>query len=170
MSPFRKAGYSSSEIDATIESMLVQWRSGAFTFPDGSQPPADEHDARCMFRDLVMQALAGETYLNDTYQVVIVDAKVLAEDFPPMWHLSIKRLDKGPIHDWRDLQKIKNELVGAENEGMELYPAESRLVDSANQYHLFVFKSADIRCPFGFTSRYVDQTPFGKAKQRSFEA
>ena len=32
-----------------------------------------------------------------------------------MVHLSIKRRDKAPVHDWRDLQRIKNEVVGPEN-------------------------------------------------------
>ena len=55
-------------------------------------------------------------------------------------HLDIKRRDKRHIHDWRDLQRIKNELVGPENEGVEIYPAESRVVDEAHQYNLWVFK------------------------------
>ena len=71
-------------------------------------------------------------------------------------HLSIKRKDKEPVHDWRDLQRIKNELCGTECEGMELYPAESRLIDQANQYHLFVFE-AGFKIPFGFDiGRCVD--------------
>src|SRR5438477_359066 len=38
-------------------------------------------------------------------------------------HLSIKRVDGGPTHDWRELQAIKNDIVGPEREGIELYPA-----------------------------------------------
>jgi len=53
-----------------------------------------------------------------------------------MLHLSIKRLDKHPVRDWRHFQRIKNELIGEENEAVELYPAQSRLVDTTNQYHL----------------------------------
>ena len=52
-------------------------------------------------------------------------------------YLSIKRLDREPINDWRAMQKIKNAIVGNEWEAVEIYPAESRLVDTANQYHLF---------------------------------
>lgn len=40
------------------------------------------------------------------------------------------------------------------NEGVELYPAESRKADSANQYHLWVL-SEPIQFPFGFQSRFV---------------
>ena len=49
-------------------------------------------------------------WLNDEYQVNIREAEV-ATDWPAMLHLSIKRIDKDVIHDWRDLQEIKNLLV-----------------------------------------------------------
>jgi hypothetical protein len=64
-------------------------------------------------------------------------------------HLSIKRNDKEPLHDWRDLQRIKNELAGEEREAFELYPAESRIVDLANQYHLWVLPEG-MFVPLGF--------------------
>lgn len=83
-------------------------------------------------------------------------------------HLSIKRNDRETIHDWRDLQEIKNALVGAEREAVEIYPAESRLVDSANQYHLWVLPAGE-RVPFGFESRFVtDAIPNTTLKQRPF--
>jgi hypothetical protein len=111
-------------------------------------------------------------YLNDTYQVAVRHAEVL-KDWPEMLHLSIKRIDKEPIHDWRDLQLIKNELVGPEHEALELYPAESRLVDAANQYHLWVFVQKGQMVPFGFTERLVmdydeTSTQVPNAKQRPF--
>ena len=52
-------------------------------------------------------------------------------------YISIKRKDKKALHDWRHFQQIKNELVGKEVEGIEMYPAESRLHDTANQFHIF---------------------------------
>jgi hypothetical protein len=52
--------------------------------------------------------------------------------------LAIQRRDGEPIHDWRDLQAIKNQLVGPQYEAFELYPAEDRVVDTQNQFHLFV--------------------------------
>lgn len=103
----------------------------------------------------VVQAMKQEkVYLNDTYQVN-VEPPVSFPNFPTIVHLSIKRRDRAPIHDWRDLQTIKNMLVGAEHEGVELYPAESRLVDTANQYHLFVLLDPTKRFPFGFRERLV---------------
>lgn len=84
-------------------------------------------------------------------------------------HLSIKRNDRGPIHDWRDFQIIKNTFCGDDAEGIEIYPAEGRLVDTSNQYHLWVFPPGD-RLPLGFNDgRLVTQATFGKAQQRPFE-
>jgi hypothetical protein len=81
--------------------------------------------------------------------------------------LSIKRLDKEPIHDWRDLQQIKNEVVGEEAEAIEIYPAESRKMDVANQYHLFAFTTP---IPIGFVGRAVESSDKAAqvgAKQRA---
>lgn len=126
-----------------------------------------EKEARSHYDNL----LADDVWLNDEYQV---NVRWAAEHgFGPemeVAHLSIKRLDKSPIHDWRDLQAIKNMLVGDEFEAVELYPAESRIVDSANQYHLFVFSDAKgkpVRLPFGFMERFVTDDPKMNAKQRA---
>lgn len=111
--------------------------------------------------------------MNSRYQVNVREVNP-GNDWPcPMLWLSIKRLDKEPIHDWRDLQEIKNKIVGPEFEGVEIYPAESRLVDIANQYHLWVFMSPKVRLPFGFTERSVsgaeEAASFG-GKQRPFQS
>jgi hypothetical protein len=51
--------------------------------------------------------------------------------------LSIRRVDRTHITDWRHKQRIKNEIAGEEVEAMELYPAMSRLMDTANQAYLW---------------------------------
>jgi hypothetical protein len=103
-------------------------------------------------------------FLNSRYQVAIYDRQ--QGDYPGLYitHLSIKRRDGAAVHDWRDLQRIKNELVGPEAEGVELYPAESRLVDGANQYHLYVVQGG--KWPIGFTSRLVSEEGGGGVQQR----
>ncbi len=68
-----------------------------------------------------------------------------------MFWLSIKRNDKMPIHDWRDLQEIKNMIIGPEYEAVELYPAEERVVDETNQFHLFVMGDPEFRWNFGYS-------------------
>lgn len=45
--------------------------------------------------------------------------------------------DGEPRHDWRDYQCIKNDLVGAGWEAIELYPSEARLLDPSNYYMLW---------------------------------
>lgn len=118
---------------------------------------------------IIQRELSAEIWINDVYQVEVRRDVKTDINWPPMVHLSIKRLDREPIHDFRELQAIKNELVGPENEGVELYPAESRLVDSANQFHLWVLASPDERFPFGFSSRLVTDEAFGKSIQRKFK-
>jgi hypothetical protein len=71
---------------------------------------------------------------------------------PGVIWLSIKRNDKTPCRSWRDFQDIKNQLVGPENEAIEIFPAESRLIDTSNQYHLWAFSDPNYRLPFGFDS------------------
>jgi hypothetical protein len=114
---------------------------------------------------------ADRLYRNSRYTVFWRDVGT-NEAAGRMVHLSIKRNDRLPIHDWRDLQRIKTELCGPEAEGVELYPAESRRVDSANQYHLWVL--LDSRWPIGFTERLVrdetqDHDSAPGAVQRPFE-
>jgi hypothetical protein len=57
----------------------------------------------------------------------------------PLIHLSIRNHDRSTRHDWRDFQRIKNQLAGEEYEGLEIYPAEDRKIDTANQYHIWCF-------------------------------
>ena len=64
-------------------------------------------------------------------------------------HLSIRNADGSSRHDWRDFQEIKNTLVGRENEGIELYPAESRMLDECNQFHLWVREDPEDKVPVG---------------------
>ena len=80
-------------------------------------------------------------------------------------HLSIKRHDREPMQDWRVLQRIKTEIVGAETEAVELYPAESRVVDTANQYHLYAFIECGL-LPLGFRAGARTDTEGGGSKQR----
>jgi hypothetical protein len=99
---------------------------------------------------MVQRVKQEQVFLNDTYQV-----NMQAVDGGVYIHLSIKRRDRATVHDWRDMQAIKNMLVGPEHEAIELYPAESRLVDTANQYHLWALKTTTRRFPVGFDERLV---------------
>lgn len=109
-------------------------------------------------------------YMNSRYQVNLYKVNG-GPIFGDVAWLSIKALDKQARHDWRDMQRIKNEIIGEEYEGIEIFPAESRLVDTANQYHLWVFMHG-FRMPFGFNERIVcdaEDGVYAGARQRPFE-
>lgn len=92
---------------------------------------------------------ADEVWKNDLYLVGVWRDK--NEKGKVVVQLSIKRHDGKPITpDWGHKQEIKNQLVGRDCEGVELYPAESRRVDQANQYHLWVIEDPTFRFPFGW--------------------
>ena len=109
-----------------------------------------------------------ENYSNETYHVNVDkhDPHGFGDDIE-VWTLSIKRHDRAPICDWRDLQAIKNQICGEEHEGMMLYPAEARVVDTANQYWMYVFMTPGFVIPCGFPMGVKTDDPgMGKAKQR----
>lgn len=87
---------------------------------------------------------------NDTYQVSVYGVG----DPPEMLHLSIKRHDRHVIRDWRHLQAIKNEVAGPDCYAVEIFPPEDRLVDSANEFHLWVFPEG-FELPFGLDEYLV---------------
>lgn len=121
-----------------------------------------EAQARATFDDVTKD----ELWKNDVYVVAL---RHLEGDGVPMVQLSIRRVDRQPIHDWRDLQRVKNQLVGPECEAVELYPAESRLVDTANQYFIYAVLDPSFRFPWGFRQRMVTNETVGGSRQRPFE-
>lgn len=109
---------------------------------------------------------------NNLYTVNMTRMVPATDEYPTVIHLSIKRNDRKVLRDWRHLQRIKNELVGPEYEGMEIFPAEERLVDSANQYHVWVIDDPSFRWPWGFNVRFVggpEEAEAIGAVQRPFE-
>lgn len=98
------------------------------------------------------QAWGNDLY--DAAAIVYPDIGAIPESLRGCIYITLKRRDRHAIHDWRHFQQIKNEIAGPEREAVELYPAEARLVDEANQYHLFVLPPG-MRVPFGSSSRMV---------------
>lgn len=90
------------------------------------------------------------SFANSRYQVLVNYEDT--QGWPPMVHLRIKAHDKRCVRDWRDMQRIKNEICGTDAEGVELYPAEGRLVDEVNEFHIYVLHPAT-NFPFGRTAR-----------------
>ena len=109
---------------------------------------------------------------SELYEVYVFDCA--CPDWPggKVTWLSIKRRDKDVIRDWRHLQWIKNEVCGPDREALEMFPAEVRLVDTSNQFHLWVLEPG-YRFPFGYGGRAVvsserDELVAGQARQRPF--
>lgn len=104
------------------------------------------------------------TAVNNLYTVSVSIGDAVPSQLD-LIYLSIKRTEKARLpRDWRDLQRIKNEILGAEFEAVELFPAESRLVDTADQFHLWAWMiplsrhadaGEDGAWPFGYEGRMV---------------
>jgi len=111
-------------------------------------------DAEEIYKMMIDANKKADYFINDLYQVTrtIIDDDLI--------QLNIRRRDGKPIfRDWRHFQQIKNELIGEEHEAVELYPAESRKVDTSNKYHLWCLRKADARFPFGYNERLLmDET------------
>jgi len=97
----------------------------------------------------VRALMDAEVWRNDKYVVVVERG-----DAGWVRHLSIRRADRKPVMDWRDKQRIKDQLAGPDAEAVELYPAMSRLVDGANQYHLWCLRPG-VRFPLGWDEGFV---------------
>jgi len=95
-----------------------------------------------------------EWWGNDDYSATVDRACEHAMgDGLTVTHISFHRRDRAPVHDWRDVQQIKSDILGADAEAVELYPAEWRVVDTANEYHLWAVVRTDgtpWSFPFGF--------------------
>jgi hypothetical protein len=100
----------------------------------------------------VMLLTPIKVFQNNLYRVELVHTPPTT---PTFTHLSIMRLDGGTCNEWSHLQTIKNEIVGPEYEAIELFPAESRLVNTGNQYHLWVHSDPAFRFPLGWSQRMV---------------
>lgn len=113
-------------------------------------------------------------YMNELYVVSVFKNSPhgIGEQAGEVWHLSIRRQDREACHDWRHFQQIKNEICGTECEGLELYPSESRVLDAANQYHIYVFMNPEMKIAIGYNDidgNGRDSRNVGKSKQRPFE-
>jgi len=96
----------------------------------------------------VRDLMDAEVWRNDKYVVIV-------ERHEGGWvtHLSIRRADRKPLTDWRDKQRIKDQLAGRDAEAVELYPALDRLVDGANQYHLWCLRPG-LKYPLGWNEGF----------------
>lgn len=127
--------------------------------------------------EMLKMIQTDEIWMNNLYQVNVrnqypADAhgNEIRNPANLMVTLSIKRRDKAPLHDWRHMQRIKNEIVGPECEAIEIYPAESRMVDTSNQYWLWCFPGdTEVFKSIGFTERMIMEGDDFGVRQRPFD-
>lgn len=93
-----------------------------------------------------------EHWDNSVYQV---NCRRFQDGWPlgdgPWVEIGIAHAYGEAAHDFRDMQNIKNDICGPEWEALEVFPAESRLIDPSNYYYLYCVE----RLPFG---RFVGRT------------
>jgi len=122
----------------------------------------------------VLRDGSKEAWGNDLYQCVV---QYDGDSRDGAICLTIKRHDRSAVRDWRHLQQIKNEVAGLDREAVELFPDEARLMDTSNQYWLWVAPAGD-RFDLGFDLGAVaddesvevfNSIPGGKGRQRPWQ-
>ena len=193
---------SDEELQATVEQSKILFEENGMEWDESitvdslrkqmaKQSSANEYYANNKYMVQVMHTHIGMDYPETPWKVGFkIDLTELpkGDDFPDggkimqtntfgIIHLSIKRHDREPVSDWRDMQEIKNQIVGKEHEAVEIYPADSRLVDTANQYHLWVLdtpRDEGGEFPFGMFRKQRTVMTEGQSgslgsKQRGYE-
>jgi len=111
--------------------------------------------AHGLSEDQIKAHLTQTVAINDRFTVLI---KPFVNDIGQrMIWLSIKKNDRRVIDDWRELQTIKNMIVGPEVTAVQVFPPEKHLVDTSNQYHLWCYVDANFELPFGYKYREVQE-------------
>lgn len=93
------------------------------------------------FTNLAQQddELIEAVYTDEKCEFIIEKHKIL-NNSPFEFRLAIKRADRKICHSWRILQDIKDAIAGEDMVAIEIYPKKSEITDTANIYHLWVFK------------------------------
>ncbi len=85
----------------------------------------------------------NKAWVDGEYAVM---SREIETDWGYVEHVCIRNVDNTDI-PWAAKQRIKNELFGHERTAIEVFPAESQLVDAANMYHIWVLPEK-MKLPF----------------------
>lgn len=158
MTPFCRIPLDVRGCEANHRKIFLEMPDEQFREQFGGRIP--RHEEKLQWIDRAVRELNPESlFRNDRYLVGLYRR-------PPFIHLDIHRHDGGTCKEWRDFQQIKNELVGPEHEAVELFPAESRLIDCSNQYHLWVCEDPRVRFPLGWPKRVAPQEYLAADRKR----
>lgn len=96
-----------------------------------------DEEATKAYRNRTGDPQQSEIFSNKSH-VVIMTPMSIEHGIDGWVSLSIKRHDRKAECDWRIFQRIKNDLVGEKREAVQLFPSMDRVLDTANQYFLWV--------------------------------
>lgn len=85
-------------------------------------------------------------YRNTRYTVMVYD-NCKTDKCVAIRAMVQKHNDTPIVNHWSELQKIKNEIFGAETTAIEYYPAESKLINDHNIYWLWIFDDGILPMP-----------------------
>ena len=140
-----------------IHKIMKRSYKGNLSSNTGTSKPTRK-DAKKAFNE----QMAEMHYINDRYYVAVDYSKWDSKKGDGLIWLSIRNHERTTDIPWQHKQWIKNDICGEEMEAVELFPAESRMYNTANQYHLWVMK----RVPIGYPERCVTNVDLnGKGKQ-----
>jgi hypothetical protein len=117
--------------------------------------------------------LPDETWGNNRYTVNI---HFLDGDRDGFVELAVHNHNRTPHVPWRHLQQIKDEVMGPDREAVQLFPADDRLVDTANEYWLYVYpvgkapmrkRGVKLGMDHGRNVSYEAPEGFGRSRQTS---
>lgn len=99
-------------------------------------------------------------YKNSRYEVIIrkTEARVGTMTFQGV-RLGIANVDFSARHDWREFQRIKNELLGPTWEAYEVYPVEDHHVDPSNFFLLWCFPTQVLDVGMNFRKIFLQPGP-----------
>ena len=115
-----------------------------------------------------------EVWINEIYMVLVYRGNEIPPSMNPeqisdfIW-LSLRRQDRSALLDWREIQQIKDQLIGEDCEAVQLFPRKERVVDASNQFHIFGVANPEMSFAFGFPTGGISQATFMKSKQRPLE-
>jgi hypothetical protein len=130
---------------ARLHLHLLEAPAESFRAYFGGCAPSEEE--KLAYIEGEVRAMANASvYANDVYEVEM-------RAIPPFVCLTICRLDGGPCDEWSDLQQIKNELVGPENEAVRPFPPERQPHDPPGACLLWVHMDPAFRFTAGSVAR-----------------
>jgi len=103
----------------------------------GKPSPKSRHVGTGWFGEL------DRAYSNGEYAVM---TRQVSTEWGDVIHACIRHISSTDI-PWAEKQRIKNELFGNSRTAIEVFPAESELVDEANMYHIWILPEG-MKLPF----------------------